>query len=207
MNTRILGLAAGLAVLFASTSWAQSITVAIGSEPSTLDPQLRDDGGERQVNDNIYEALMARTATGDLVPGLAADAPTQVDARTWQFKLREGIKFHNGEPFNADAVVASVLRVIDPANNSEQMAYLGPLSGAEKVDDLTVRIITSAPRPDPAGPDVLAEDGPCRLLEERDRHRGEAGRNRPLQVRHLGPREQYHNDGQHRLLGWGAADR
>ncbi|MDW9960317.1 ABC transporter substrate-binding protein [Sinorhizobium meliloti] len=147
MNTRILGLAAGLAVLFASTSWAQSITVAIGSEPSTLDPQLRDDGGERQVNDNIYEALMARTATGDLVPGLAADAPTQVDARTWQFKLREGIKFHNGEPFNADAVVASVLRVIDPANNSEQMAYLGPLSGAEKVDDLTVRIITSAPDP------------------------------------------------------------
>lgn len=91
MNSRILGLAAGLAVLFASTlstsaSWAQSITVAIGSEPSTLDPQLRDDGGERQVNDNIYEALMARTATGELVPGLAAEAPTQVDARTWQFQ-------------------------------------------------------------------------------------------------------------------------
>ncbi|MDX0441500.1 ABC transporter substrate-binding protein [Sinorhizobium medicae] len=152
MNSRILGLAAGLAVLFASTlstsaSWAQSITVAIGSEPSTLDPQLRDDGGERQVNDNIYEALMARTATGELVPGLAAEAPTQVDARTWQFKLREGIKFHNGEPFNADAVVASVQRVIDPANSSEQMAYLGPLSGAEKIDERTVRIITSAPDP------------------------------------------------------------
>ena len=39
----------------------------IGSEPSTLDPQLRDDGGERQVNDNIYETLMARTAAGELV--------------------------------------------------------------------------------------------------------------------------------------------
>lgn len=56
MNTRILGLAAGLAVLFASTSWAQSITVAIGSEPSTLDPQLRDDG----VSDRSTTIFMKR---------------------------------------------------------------------------------------------------------------------------------------------------
>jgi peptide/nickel transport system substrate-binding protein len=127
--------------------WAQSVTIAIGSEPSTLDPQLRDDGGERQVNDNIYETLMARTPTGELVPGLAAEAPTQVDATTWQFKLRSGVKFHNGEPFNADAVVASLTRVIDPANNSEQMAYFGTIKGAEKVDDLTVKVITTGPDP------------------------------------------------------------
>ncbi|HEU4985824.1 MAG TPA: ABC transporter substrate-binding protein, partial [Rhizobiaceae bacterium] len=126
---------------------AQSITIAIGSEPSTLDPQLRDDGGERQVNDNIYETLMARTPEGELVPGLAAEAPKQVDDLTWEFKLREGVTFHNGEPFNADAVVASVERVIDPKNASEQMAYLGTISGAEKVDDLTVRIKTSGPDP------------------------------------------------------------
>lgn len=130
-----------------SALWAQSITIAIGSEPSTLDPQLRDDGGERQVNDNIYETLMARSPTGDLQPGLAAEAPKQVDATTWQFKLRDGVKFHNGEAFNADAVVASVARVIDPANNSEQMAYFGTIKGAEKVDDLTVNLITTGPDP------------------------------------------------------------
>ncbi len=127
--------------------WAQAITIAIGSEPSTLDPQLRDDGGERQVNDNIYEALMARTPTGDLVPGLAEAPPTQIDPTTWQFKLRPGVSFHNGAPFNADAVVASVARVIDPANNSEQMAYFGTIKGAEKVDDLTVNILTTGPDP------------------------------------------------------------
>jgi peptide/nickel transport system substrate-binding protein len=126
---------------------AQSIAIAIGSEPSTLDPQLRDDGGERQVNDNIYEALMARTPAGELVPWLAAEAPTLVDATTWEFKLREGVTFHNGEPFNADAVVASVTRIIDPANNSEQMGYFGTIVGAEKVDDMTVRILTSGPDP------------------------------------------------------------
>lgn len=126
---------------------AQDITIAIGSEPSTLDPQLRDDGGERQVNDNIYETLMARTATGELVPGLAAAAPTQIDETTWEFDLRDGVTFHNGEPFNADAVVASVARIIDPENNSEQMGYLNTIAGAQKVDDDTVRITTTGPDP------------------------------------------------------------
>lgn len=147
-STKAVGLAALLlGTSLASGAWAQSITIAIGSEPSTLDPQLRDDGGERQVNDNIYEALMARTPDGALTPGLAAAEPTQVDDTTWQFKLREGVKFHNGAAFNADAVVASVARVIDPANNSEQMAYFGTIKSAEKVDDLTVNIITTGPDP------------------------------------------------------------
>lgn len=139
--------ALALSTALGSAAFAQSITIAIGSEPSTLDPQLRDDGGERQVNDNIYEALMARTPKGELIPGLAAAEPTQIDATTWQFKLREGVKFHNDAPFNADAVVASVARVIDPANNSEQMAYFGTIKGAEKVDDLTVNILTTGPDP------------------------------------------------------------
>ncbi|MEM8664581.1 MAG: ABC transporter substrate-binding protein, partial [Pseudomonadota bacterium] len=135
----------GLAALAPAN--AQDITIAIGSEPSTLDPQLRDDGGERQVNDNIYETLMARTPAGELVPGLAAAAPTQVDETTWEFDLRDGITFHNGEPFNADAVVASVTRIIDPENASEQMGYLNTISGAQKVDDDTVRITTTGPDP------------------------------------------------------------
>jgi peptide/nickel transport system substrate-binding protein len=124
-----------------------SITIAIGSEPTSLDPQLKDDGGERAVSRNIYETLMTRTETGELVPGLAAEAPTQVDATTWQVKLREGITFTNGEPLNADAVVASVLRIINPDFASEQSSFIGTITGAEKVDDLTVNITTSAPDP------------------------------------------------------------
>ena len=139
-------LAASLS-LAAGAADAQAITVALGSEPSTLDPQLRDDGGERQINDNIYETLMVRTPEGELQPGLAVAPPEQIDELTWEFKLREGVTFHNGEPFNADSVVASVERVIDPANNSEQMAYFGTIAGAEKVDDQTVRILTNGPDP------------------------------------------------------------
>ena len=80
--TKAAGAALLISTALAGGVWAQAITIAIGSEPSTLDPQLRDDGGERQVNDNIYEALMARTPTGDLVPGLAEAPPTQIDPTT-----------------------------------------------------------------------------------------------------------------------------
>ncbi|HEX9122133.1 MAG TPA: ABC transporter substrate-binding protein [Actinomycetota bacterium] len=130
-----------------STASNAEITIAIGSEPTTLDPQLRDDGGERAVTDNIYETLMARTADGQLVPGLAADAPTQPDATTWEFKLRDGITFTDGEPFNADAVVYSVERIIDPKFQSEQSGFFSTITGAKKVDDLTVDILTNGPDP------------------------------------------------------------
>ncbi len=131
-----------------------SITIALGSEPTTLDPQLRDDGNERAVTVNIYETLLTRNAQGDLEPLLATALPTQVDATTWEFKLRSGVKFTDGEPFNADAVVYSVQRVINPDFNSEQSGWYTGITGAKKVNDTTVDILTQAP--DPALPARMA---------------------------------------------------
>ena len=130
-----------------SSAWAAEITIAVGSEPTTLDPQLVDDGSERAVNDNIYETLMARTPGGELVPGLAESTPTQSAANAWRFKLRPGIKFTNGEPFNADAVVFSVKRIVDPKFGSKQISYFAAITEARKVDDLTVDVITQGPDP------------------------------------------------------------
>src|SRR5258707_910757 len=79
-----------------------TINIAIGSEPSSLDPQLVQDGAERWVNDNTYDTLMVRNAVGVLAPGLAAEMPKPIDPTTWQFKLRPGIKFHDGEPHVLD---------------------------------------------------------------------------------------------------------
>jgi peptide/nickel transport system substrate-binding protein len=123
------------------------ITIALGSEPTTLDPQLVDDGSERAVNDNIYETLMARTPKGELVPGLADGMPVQSGADAWRFKLRPGIKFSNGEPFDADAVVASVKRIVDPKFNSQQISYFAAIADARKVDDLTVDVVTKGSDP------------------------------------------------------------
>ena len=130
---------------FAAPVSSQEITIALGSEPTTLDPQVRQDGGERAVNDNVYETLIARTLKGELVPGLAAAMPTQVNETTWRFKLRPNVKFHDGEPFTADAVVTSVKRMLDPALKSENLSYFNTLVKAEKVDDLTVDVHLKGP--------------------------------------------------------------
>ncbi len=143
----LVGLILLLSGMLVGAADAQQVTIALGSEPTTLDPQLREDGGERAVNDNIYETLMARTPKGDLVPGLALATPKLMDPQTWEVKLRPGIKFHNGEPFNADAVVFSVKRIIDPKFNSEQISFFETIKDAKKVDDLTVKIITDGPDP------------------------------------------------------------
>jgi peptide/nickel transport system substrate-binding protein len=140
-------LALGLGLSATAMTAAQEIVVGIGAEPATLDPQALDDGAERAVNDNIYETLYVRDAAGELSPGLAADLPVQVDELTWEITLREGISFHNGEPFDAEAVAYSLNRIIDPELASNQFSYASTISGAEVVDPLTVRVTTEAPDP------------------------------------------------------------
>jgi peptide/nickel transport system substrate-binding protein len=124
-----------------------TITIALGSEPTSLDPHLVDDGGERAINDNIYETLLGRTPDGELIPSLATDLPTQVDDTTWEFTLRDDVTFHDGTAFNADAVVASVDRMIRfiEAGVTDNDGFYSTLTGAEAVDDTTVRITTSGP--------------------------------------------------------------
>jgi peptide/nickel transport system substrate-binding protein len=125
----------------------EGITIALGSEPTSLDPHTVDDGGERAVNDNIYETLLGRDAAGELIPALATALPTQVDPTTWEFTLREGVTFHDGTAFNADSVVASVARIVRliAETKTDNGGFFGTLTGAEKVDDLTVRITTAEP--------------------------------------------------------------
>lgn len=124
-----------------------AIVIAIGSEPSSLDPQIRDDGGERAINDNVYETLLSRTPDGELIPGLAEEMPTQVDDVTWDVKIRSGISFHNGNPLTTEAVAASFDRMIALGETSEQYGFFASIADAEAVDDTTVRFTTNGPDP------------------------------------------------------------
>lgn len=124
-----------------------AITIALGSEPTSLDPHIVDDGGERAINDNIYETLLARTPEGDLVPGLATEEPTLIDDTTWEFKLREGVTFHDGSTFDADDVVATVERMIGliEAEGTDNAGFYDTLTGATAIDEYTVQITTEGP--------------------------------------------------------------
>src|SRR5690349_11580402 len=95
---QLLGLLLSASVL--SAAQAADITLALGTEPSTLDPQTAQDGSERAVSRNIFETLLTRTPAGELVPQLATALPRQIDATTWEVTLRPDLKFSDGKPLD-----------------------------------------------------------------------------------------------------------
>jgi peptide/nickel transport system substrate-binding protein len=122
------------------------IVIALESDANTLlantdvnyvtDVQIR----------NIYDALVDRDRHGGFEPALATEWDT-VDEYTWEFKLREGVTFHNGEPFNAEAVKFNIDYILNEENNSFYRSRWVNVEEVIVVDDYTVHIKTSQPFP------------------------------------------------------------
>ncbi|WP_312993533.1 ABC transporter substrate-binding protein [Achromobacter animicus] len=149
---QFLGLLLSASVL--SAAQAADITLALGTEPSTLDPQTAQDGSERAVSRNIFETLLTRTPAGELVPQLATALPRQIDATTWEVTLRPDLKFSDGKPLDAAAVAASINRIVDPKTASRQRPFFLGIKQAEAVDAVTVKVHTNGA--DPALPARLS---------------------------------------------------
>src|SRR5262249_36950736 len=88
----------------------------------------------------------------DPIPGLASTWARSADNLTWTFTLRQGVKFHDGAPFNADAVIFALDRVLNKESEfyattqrSAGATFLGGIASYEKVDDFTVAITTKKP--------------------------------------------------------------
>ncbi|MEI4472859.1 ABC transporter substrate-binding protein [Frigidibacter sp. MR17.24] len=141
----VFALAVALAIP-ATASFAQDDTLVIarGASTNALDPGFLREAAT--IVDNIFDTLVMRDADMTLVPGLATDW-TAVDDTTWEFKLREGVKFHDGEAFDAAAVKFSIDRVLDPANKAPTVSYIRTIASVEVVDPMTVRIKTNGPDP------------------------------------------------------------
>ena len=127
----------------------ESITIAIPDSPEKLDPHFQD-GHMRRTMENVYERLIERDIVDPsiFVPRLAASLPRLVDETTWELKLRRGITFHNGAPFDAAAAKYSIERIIfDDEVNSDLRSQVDKISGVDVVDDYTIRINTNGPDP------------------------------------------------------------
>ncbi len=120
------------------------LRIAMEKGPSTLG-MLRADGYATSITQNISDALTRLNDEGDLEPGLATSWEW-IDELTWQFKLREGVVFTNGEPFNADAVVYNLTSMTDRELAYRYKSHWGtawPIT-IEKVDEYTINIKTEA---------------------------------------------------------------
>ncbi len=123
-----------------------TIVIAQGVDPGTLDPQNHYETPAFCVLLNIYETLLVRDDDMKLTP-LLATSWKLINDTTWEFALRKGVKFQNGEEFNAAAVKFSLERIADGKNKLKQTTLVGIIDRVEIVDDYTVRVITSKPYP------------------------------------------------------------
>lgn len=119
--------------------------VGRAEEPDTLDPHNTTLSVSSMTMDLIYEPLARLDYDNNLVPGLAESWEFTNENRTLVFTLKPGALFHDGTPMDAEAVAWTVARHIDPDNASPSMFFLGPIEGAEVIDDLTVAYHYSDP--------------------------------------------------------------
>ena len=136
---RVLLLALSCATLPAH---ATSLRIASGFDPQTMDPHALALLYHTHVSTQIYESLVWRDEQYRLEPGLALSWQA-IDAKTWRFKLRPNVKFHDGTPFTADDAVFSIERILAPP--SQRAFHLKGVIGAKKVDDLTIDVLMATP--------------------------------------------------------------
>src|SRR6266481_9720194 len=89
----------------------------------------------------------AAAPEGRVVTALAVEMPKLVAPTVWEIKLRRGVKFHNGEDFNAESVKFSLERLANPANKLRGSTSFAPLDRVEIVDPFTVKVHTKKPWP------------------------------------------------------------
>jgi peptide/nickel transport system substrate-binding protein len=149
---------------------AKEVVVGLGAEPRTMLAVTIVDWTTNNMLEHIYDRLLDRDAkTFKPKPGLA-ESWRIVNDTTWEFKLRRNVKFHNGEPFTAASVKATIEYTLDPANKTHYTAgaYWGLVKEVQIVDDYTVRFITKQPWPNLV--DSAASNGslimPAKALKE-----------------------------------------
>jgi peptide/nickel transport system substrate-binding protein len=124
------------------------LVIGLQSEPSdNIDPHVTPWAVSHNIMMNVYDTLVWQDpADGSFKPGLADSWEAAPDGTSYTFKLKTGVKFHDGTDFNADAVKFSFDRIADPATKSGFSAnLLGPYAGTDVVDPQTVKVTFKTP--------------------------------------------------------------
>ena len=126
---------------------AANLTIGLATDVTAIDPHYHNVTPNNNVAFHLFGYLVERNEKSQLVPGLATEWKT-IDPTTWEFKLRRGVKFHDGSDFTAADVVASIERVPTVPNSPGPFtAYTKVIQKIDVVDPYTIRFKTAAPYP------------------------------------------------------------
>lgn len=142
---RITGVA-GLLAMMIGMAGAQTLTIGVRGGPESLDPHFSALGTHAEVAKHVFDTLVWADEKLHIAPGLATSW-TPVDDDTWEFKLREGVKFHDGSDFTAEDVKFSIARPPIVTGPTTTAIYVRRVKEVEIVDPHTILIHTDGPAP------------------------------------------------------------
>jgi glutathione transport system substrate-binding protein len=129
----------------ASAQGARTMTVALYADAISLDPFDSNDNLSLAVEREIFDGLLGFTPDMKIRPELATSWEASKDARSFTFHLRQGVKFHDGTPFNAAAVKVNFDRARDPNHKLKKFSLYEPIESIDVVNDTTVRFMLHSP--------------------------------------------------------------
>ena len=140
-------IASALAIAVAAPAAGQTLTIGIGGSPTSLDPHFYNASPNSSLTQHLFDALVERDAQARLRPMLA-ESWRAVEPTVWEFKLRPGVKWHDGRDFTADDVAFTIERVPTVRNSPGTFAGLiRAITRVEVVDPATIRFHTASPHP------------------------------------------------------------
>lgn len=123
-----------------------TLNVIVDLEPASMDPIFGNaPGSDRRFFNLFAENLISQDVSGNMQPALAESWAWSDDGKSITFKLRPGVVFHDGTPFDAEAVKFNFDRVSDPQVGARALQYVGNLASTEVIDPLTVKVNLKEP--------------------------------------------------------------
>jgi peptide/nickel transport system substrate-binding protein len=142
-----IAMAALAALLLSAPARAQEVTIGLAGAVTSMDPHFHNLSPNNGVGAHMFSALVGQDEKLRLRPELA-ESWRPIDDTTWEFKLRRGVRFHDGSPFEAEDVAATLRRIPAVPNSPSSFAiYSRSIQSVEIVDPHTIRFKTAAPYP------------------------------------------------------------
>ena len=139
--------AAILSLLLGASAHAADLTIGLSTPVTSLDPHFHNLTPNNSLGRHVFETLVRQDESQRMQPGLA-ESWKSINDLEWEIKLRKGVKFHNGQNFTADDVIATFKRVPNVPNSPASFAFfVRPIVEIKAVDPLTLRLKTDKPHP------------------------------------------------------------
>ncbi len=147
INRLFVSAALAASLLGSGAVFAQDLRIGLPSNPQSADPHFFNNDAISAMLSHVYETLITLDPQTKLVPGLAASWRA-VNDNTWEFKLRPGVKFHDGSPLTADDVVFSLGRPTTIINSPSPFTqFTRNITNTKVIDDTTLLLTTATPAP------------------------------------------------------------